>query len=178
MDLILWRHADALPGSPDLERPLSRAGYRQAHGMAAWLRRVLPDETRILVSPALRALQTVTALGRAYEVVQALAPGAQASRLLQVAGWPGAAGAVLIVGHQPTLGAACGRLLCGGEQGLTLRKGGVIWLARRMREGGAQVVLKALMTPELLPAEVQPTGPEPTRCPAVPPRSGPGGGPR
>ena len=30
MDLILWRHADAAPGEPDIDRPLTAKGLRQA----------------------------------------------------------------------------------------------------------------------------------------------------
>ena len=50
MDLILWRHADAEPGEPDLDRPLTAKGVRQAERMAAWLDGHLPDGCRILVS--------------------------------------------------------------------------------------------------------------------------------
>ncbi|MGB6053615.1 MAG: histidine phosphatase family protein, partial [Burkholderiaceae bacterium] len=43
MELILWRHADAEPGEPDLERALTAGGRRQAAKMAAWLDRKLPN---------------------------------------------------------------------------------------------------------------------------------------
>ena len=50
MDLILWRHADAEDGSPDLRRALTRKGEKQAEHMAAWLfgitRRVLAQHRR------------------------------------------------------------------------------------------------------------------------------------
>ena len=52
MDLILWRHADAQDGNPDLERPLTAKGRLQARKMAAWLNQRMPQEARILVSPA------------------------------------------------------------------------------------------------------------------------------
>lgn len=58
MDLILWRHAEAEPGEPDLERALTAKGQRQARRMADWLGSQLPDSCRILASPALRCLQT------------------------------------------------------------------------------------------------------------------------
>ena len=58
MDLILWRHADAEPGEPDLGRRLTAKGIKQAERMAGWLDRRLPDGCRILVSPADRAQQT------------------------------------------------------------------------------------------------------------------------
>ena len=34
MDLILWRHAEAEPGEPDLERALTPKGVKQARRMA------------------------------------------------------------------------------------------------------------------------------------------------
>ena len=46
MDLILWRHAEALDESEemeDLQRPLTSRGEKQAARMAAWLDRQLPD---------------------------------------------------------------------------------------------------------------------------------------
>ena len=38
MDLILWRHAEAIDGMPDLARKLTPKGAKQAREMAAWLR--------------------------------------------------------------------------------------------------------------------------------------------
>jgi phosphohistidine phosphatase len=75
MDLILWRHAEAEPGEPDLGRRLTAKGIQQAERMARWLDRHLPATTRILTSPADRAEQTARALKRKYRVVPELAPG-------------------------------------------------------------------------------------------------------
>jgi phosphohistidine phosphatase len=111
MDLILWRHADAEPGEPDLERPLTAKGVRQAERMAAWLDGRLPDGCRILVSPAERAQQTARALGRKYKTVPELGPGATAAAVLAAAGWPDAREPRLIVAHQPTRGATAALLL-------------------------------------------------------------------
>ena len=76
MDLILWRHAEAEPGEPDLGRGLTAKGIQQAERMARWLDRHLPATTRILSSPADRAQQTALALKRKFRVVPELAPGA------------------------------------------------------------------------------------------------------
>ena len=38
MNLILWRHAEAEDGVPDLERGLTDKGRRQADAAARWLR--------------------------------------------------------------------------------------------------------------------------------------------
>ena len=37
VDLILWRHAEAEPGEPDLGRRLTSKGLKQAERMGEWL---------------------------------------------------------------------------------------------------------------------------------------------
>jgi len=150
MDLILWRHADAQEGERDMARPLTNKGRKQAERMAVWLHAHLPKDTRILVSPAKRTRETADALELKYEVDANLAPGADAALLLAAAGWPDASGAVLVVGHQPTLGEAASLLLFGETRGLSLKKGGVLWLSNRVRGDTPQSVIKAAMTAEML----------------------------
>jgi len=113
MDLILWRHAEAEPGEPDLGRRLTAKGIKQAERMAVWLDGHLPDTCRILVSPADRAQQTALALKRKFRTVPELAPGATVDGVLTAAGWPDAREPALIVGHQPTLGEVAAFLLSG-----------------------------------------------------------------
>ncbi|HEY7757791.1 MAG TPA: histidine phosphatase family protein, partial [Burkholderiales bacterium] len=74
MDLILWRHADAEDGSPDLARALTPKGHKQAAQMARWLREHLPEDTRVIVSPARRAQETAQALTSDFETTEAVAP--------------------------------------------------------------------------------------------------------
>ena len=151
MDLILWRHAEALEMrevEDDLDRALTPKGERQAQRMAGWLGRQLPAGARVLVSPARRAQQTAAALERKFRTVEALAPGAGVEVLLQAARWPDAREPVLVVGHQPTLGLVAGYLLTGQAQTWALRKGGVCWLRGREREGVVQVVLHAVIGPD------------------------------
>lgn len=150
MDLILWRHAEAEDGSNDMARELTAKGRKQAVAVGAWLDARLPKETRILVSPAARAQQTAAGLGRRFETVTAIEPGADPTDILHAVGWPETAGSVLVVGHQPTLGLVTAMLLFGEEQPLTLKKGGLVWLTNRTRRGDRQVVLKAAMTSELV----------------------------
>lgn len=150
MDLILWRHAEAEDTYPDMGRELTGKGRKQASRMADWLNPRLPPDIRILVSPAMRTLQTAQALGREYEVVQALAPGADGGALLAAAGWPDAARPVLLVGHQPTLGQVAMRLLTGQAGDLTVRKGAIWWFQGRERAGQLQGVLRAVAEPEWL----------------------------
>ena len=150
MDLILWRHAEAEPGEPDLGRRLTAKGIQQAERMAAWLDRHLPATTRVLSSPADRAQQTALALKRKFRVVPELAPGASPAAVLAAAGWPDANEPVLVVGHQPTLGEVAALLLSGAEASWSVRKGAVWWLSNRVRAGGSAVVLKTVIAPDFV----------------------------
>jgi phosphohistidine phosphatase len=150
MDLILWRHADAVDGLPDLERKLTAKGIAQAQAMAAWLRPQLPKQWRLISSPALRARQTAEALTDDFEIVRDIAPGAGYASVLAAAGWPDAPGAVVVVGHQPTLGETAATLMAGEEQSWSVRKGAIWWLSHRVRHEDDQVVLRAVMSPEML----------------------------
>ena len=153
MDLIIWRHAEAHeaePGEDDLQRALTPRGRKQAERMAAWLDAQLPQGTRVLSSPAIRAEQTVRALNRKYKVRDALSPGASVEDLLETSGWPEARYPVLLVGHQPALGGLVAKLLGMPEPACAIRKGAVWWLRHRVREAQAQTVLLAVTSPERL----------------------------
>ena len=150
MDLILWRHCEAEPGEPDLGRRLTSKGLKQAERMAQWLDTHLPDTCRVLVSPADRAQQTAVVLRRKFKTVPELAPGATVAAVLAAANWPDSREPVLIVGHQPTLGAVASFLLSGEEAYWSVRKGAVWWLSNRAKEGGAAVVLKVVVAPDFI----------------------------
>ncbi|MBS0320151.1 MAG: phosphohistidine phosphatase SixA [Proteobacteria bacterium] len=150
MDLILWRHCDAEPGEPDLSRRLTSKGLRQAERIGSWLDRQLPSGCRVLVSPAERAQQTARALNRAFKILQELAPGAGVDDVLLAANWPDHREPVLVVGHQPTLGAVAGYLLTGTPASWSVRKGAVWWLSDRHRDGDDAVVLKCVVGPEFV----------------------------
>jgi phosphohistidine phosphatase len=150
MDLILWRHAEAEDGVADNNRELTGRGRKQASRMADWLNPRLPPDIRVLVSPARRTVQTAQALGREYEQVKALAPGAGPGEVLAAAGWPDATHPVLIVGHQPTLGQVAMQLLTGQAGDLTVKKGGIWWFQARERAGQLEVVLRAVVGPDWL----------------------------
>jgi len=150
MDLILWRHTEAEDTTPDFTRELTGRGRKQASRMADWLNPRLPPDIRILVSPAMRALQTAQALGREYEQAPALAPGARANDVLAAAGWPDAAYPVLIVGHQPTLGQVAMQLLAGQAGDLAVKKGSIWWFQGRERAGQLEVALRAVAAPDWL----------------------------
>lgn len=150
MDLILWRHADADFSEPDLQRALTAKGRRQARAMAGWLGARLPDSCRILVSPALRALQSAEALERNFKVHPQLAPGAAPEHVLRVANWPTGKEPVLIVGHQPTLGQAAALLLCGQRQDWEVKKATAWWFVQREPNDPSSLYLKAVMGPDLI----------------------------
>lgn len=150
MDLILWRHAEAVDGSPDMARELTAKGFKQARESAAWLREHLPKHVRMLVSPAERTLQTARELTEDFEIVKSIAPGASATAVLAAAGWPDAGSTVLVVGHQPTLGMVAATLVAGQPLPWSVRKGGIWWLSHRVRGEDPQVVVRAVMAPDFL----------------------------
>lgn len=150
MDLILWRHAEAVEGVPDLGRALTEKGRRQAERMAHFLSGRLPKNTRILVSPALRAQQTAAALTRHFITAPDLGVHATPQKILAAAGWPKAGGAVLLVGHQPWLGELAALLMTDHAAYWSIKKGAVWWFSRREREGDYQTVLRLAIAPDQL----------------------------
>ena len=155
MDLILWRHADAEDGANDLARELTPEGEKQAARVAGWLLQRLPSRFLLVSSPAARAQQTAQALGVPVRTAREIAPGAAVSTILKAAGWPNTGGpsygeTVVLVGHQPDLGQAVGFLVGGGRSSVSLKKGALWWLSDRARDEGAQVVVRAVISPDLL----------------------------
>jgi phosphohistidine phosphatase len=153
MDLILWRHAEAFEaegGEDDMTRSLTPRGERQATRMAHWLDRQLPEGVRILCSPAKRAEQTVTALGRKYKIRDELSPQSQPDQVLELAQWPNNKNSVLIVGHQPFLGQTIARLLGLPAGECSVRKGAVWWLRARQKDEELQTVLISVQAAEML----------------------------
>ena len=153
MDLILWRHAEAVEldlVGDDMMRYLTPRGEKQARRMADWLDRQMPDGAKVLVSPAVRAEQTASALGRKFKISAALAPLATSEQLLELVQWPHGKGCVLVVGHQPTLGKVIAQLLGLHDSECVLKKGALWWLRYREREGVGQTVVVTVQSPEVL----------------------------
>ena len=151
MELILWRHADAEDPGPqgDAARRLTRKGEKQAERMARWLRPQLEGTWRVVVSPAVRALETVAPLDMSYEVRETVSTAVGPESILQEAGWPSGA-QVLVVGHQPTLGQVAAILLGGKTGEVSVRKGAILWFSTRERDGHHETVLKAVLDPDTL----------------------------
>ena len=153
MDLIFWRHAEAedwTDGCDDMQRALTARGEKQARRMAGWLDRQLPEDTRIISSPARRCEQPVMALERRYKLRDELIPETTPQALLAAAGWPNGKSVVLVVGHQPALGQAISQLLGWQHESCPVRKGSVWWIRTRERDGDVQTVVVTVQTPELL----------------------------
>lgn len=157
MDLILWRHAEAedwVEGEPhtasDLDRSLTPRGEKQAARMALWLDRQLPEGARIVVSPARRCEQTALALGRKYRLRLEIAPDASPAQLLELVQWPFSKSAMLVIGHQPTLGQTIAQLLGLQESDCPVKKGALWWLRNRDRDGHSQTIVVTVQSPEVL----------------------------
>ena len=149
MDLLLWRHAEAVDGLPDSTRELTERGIRQAHKVAEWLESRRPKKLRVLVSPTVRTRQTACAFTQDFEVVPALGPGNDITAILAACGWPDGGGSVLVVGHKPELGRLAALLLSGHEADWTIKKGALWWFTNRVREGETQTVLRTVMPADL-----------------------------
>ncbi len=144
--LLLWRHADAEDGMPDSARALTKKGQKQAKLVAQWLKPHLPADCLILASPAKRAQQTAAALELPYNTDPRIGVQANIADIAAAAGWPRRKGAVLVVGHQPTLGRLAASLLAGEQADWGVKKGALWWFSRRAGE----LVLRAVVSPDLL----------------------------
>lgn len=149
MELILWRHAEAEDGVPDSERKLTDKGRKQAKTMAEWLKPRLPKNTLILVSPTARTQQTAAALDDDFKIIEEIGPGASAKAILMAAGWPDNEGAVIVVGHQPTLGEVAALILSGETPSWNIRKGAAWWFTHKKKDGVEEIFLRAAISPDI-----------------------------
>ena len=153
MDIVLWRHAEAVDwqeGCDDLDRALTARGYKQAIRMAEWLDRQLPESTRIFTSPARRCEDTVCRLDRKYKINKDLLPESKVDDILSSIEWPLAKSTVLLVGHQPMIGKIIAQSLGLKDSSFAVRKGSVWWLRSRERDGQRQTVLVAVQSVDML----------------------------
>lgn len=150
-NLILWRHADAelcALGQPDMARPLTAKGLKQARVMAGWLKKHLPKNTVVVVSPALRALQTAEALNHQVIIEDALQPETSVADVLRYLHQHTAEN-MLLVGHQPWLGDLVAAMLDAGSGPISVKKGAVWWLRLRQLEDATYQLL-TVQAPQLL----------------------------
>jgi len=109
MRILIVRHAESAPGSPDELRTITQAGRAQARELGRDLRGqgLVPDA--VLASPLLRARETAAALELGEPVVdERLSPGATPGDIREAAAGRGEL--VLVVGHQPDCGQAVAAL--------------------------------------------------------------------
>ena len=148
MELILWRHAEAEAHQPDQLadqlRVLTPKGSRHASRVGAWLDRQLPNQCRILSSPATRCVQTAEALGRKFATVDALNTDSTPEAILDACGWPRQKTPVVVVGHNPLLGQVAALIFSGVAHEWKMRKGSLLWIARKSEEEPAPFIRLAV----------------------------------
>lgn len=164
-DLAIYivRHAEAAPleagsAGDDADRALTSKGEQQAQRVGQWLKHlgVTPDE--VWTSPLLRARQTAAGLVEAWKQAppvladEALGtPGDLEALLTQLTRTP--ASTVVLVGHEPFLGALLYRLVGGhGPGSLPLGKGAiasVTWVRGHGVEGELVWLLNAKVLREM-----------------------------
>jgi phosphohistidine phosphatase len=137
MIIYIMRHAEAVESSatlPDEWRYLTEKGRTLATGMSSMISKTGPKPRLTITSPLTRAVQTAEIVaGKACRknVVIAsglLAPGADNKELIAYLKGCSDAKRVMLVGHEPQLGALVGLLLGRSEQSISLKKGGCVAL--------------------------------------------------
>jgi phosphohistidine phosphatase len=99
------------------------------------------------VSPAVRTRQTASALTNKFETRDEVGVSTSAQQVLRAAGYPNAAGTMIIVGHQPTLGQVAALLLTGEEAEWDIKKGAVWWFEVADSDGKPYASLRAVIAP-------------------------------
>jgi len=123
MQVFIMRHGDAaLDAASDSVRPLTTCGCDESRQMATWLTSQKVDIERVLVSPFLRAEQTLDEVGECLnlpgkvEVLPELTPGGDVrvvSAYIQALASE-ITGSILVISHLPLVGYLVAEL-CPGE---------------------------------------------------------------
>ena len=157
--LFIWRHAEADDSSPDIARPLTARGHRDAARVAKALAKKLDETAIVISSPAVRTRETVEPLiARAslhLQIDQRLAAGAALDELLDVLEHALASAnsdepAIVLVGHQPWCGQLARRLLTDTPGHMSIKKASAWWLVRRTRDGASEWMMKSVLDPDLV----------------------------
>lgn len=148
INLILWRHAEAEVKSntgKDVDRALTKRGRKDAKKMARWLIENLPENTKVLCSPAQRCIETLSALQELNDVrqkkilmevsvVDYLSIGSKIESVAKEVLNYDVNQTFLIVGHQPNLGQLIAKLLGMVERACLVKKGSVWWLRQHQTQ--------------------------------------------
>jgi len=137
---VLWllRHAEAIDGLPDDERPLSERGIRQAESAGRALAHLGTRIDACLTSPKRRAVQTAQLACDPLGVTPAVEP-ALAGEPFDPAVLTAGLQDILLVGHDPSFSLVLHDLT--GAQS-------------RMRKGGLAAIAKGELVVLLRPAEI------------------------
>ncbi|MEX1024204.1 MAG: histidine phosphatase family protein [Planctomycetota bacterium] len=122
--IYLLRHAKsdwAAGPEPDLDRTLTKRGRKAAKRVGRWLTEHEEAPDHVLVSPAVRARETVRlavahgAWEAPIELADVLYGGTVEDVLASIAAVPPTTARLLLCGHQPLLGELLRRLVGGGN---------------------------------------------------------------
>lgn len=137
MVLYVMRHAEAVEGSDTLQdnwRYLTEKGRSVAEKMSTAIAKSGPKARLTITSPLTRAIQTAEIAGanacRKNVIVasELLLPGAEVSELIDHLKNGLDAKRVMLVGHEPQLGALVATLLGREEASVSLKKGSCVAL--------------------------------------------------
>jgi phosphohistidine phosphatase len=159
--LYIVRHAIAAdrgtPGLSDEERPLTGDGITRMKKTAAGLRRIAVVPDLILSSPLVRARQTaeilIEALGEEIplRLTQALAPSGTRDEIYEEIRRNRKNQALMLVGHQPSLGELAGAIAWGSpDHYVELKKGGICAIELDQLLPVPRGTLLFLLTPGIL----------------------------
>jgi len=158
IQLVFFRHGIADPNvTPDHERPLTDEGIKKTRAAAEGLRKLEIPFDKILTSPWRRAAQTASILADvlmtgAPEELPELAGNRSVKELFDALSRR-KPGNVLLVGHQPLLGAAVAHLLGAGDKcEVDLRKSGACAIQVESLPSRKPAILEWLLTSKQLRA--------------------------
>jgi phosphohistidine phosphatase len=155
VEIWLLRHAmaeDRAASGRDADRTLTSDGKARAEAVAKGLAKLDPGIAAVITSPYKRARQTAEPAARELNLAsriresEALEPSADPERILEELDAEELP-SVLLVGHQPHLGALLGRLVGGSGLEIPLKKAAVARIELSGRRSGE---LRALLPARVL----------------------------
>lgn len=160
--ILLVRHAIAetrAASGRDADRALTREGRKKMQRAARGLAALGVRPAVILMSPLVRARETAELVAGALdgvdlELCDGLAPGVDERALTELLEKRYASGTVMLVGHEPDMGALLAYWLTGSPGGFhtRFRKGGVACLLAGMLPPQGRATLDWLMAADQLAA--------------------------